>query len=300
MEWLAEALGIADRTVEQAVFSVILIVALLLLRWTILRWLRAQLDDAESQYRATKLTNAAITVTALISLLFIWVDAFGSLTTYLGLLSAGIAVALGDLLKNMAGWVYIMTRKPFQVGDRIEVKGLHGDVADVRLFRFTVMEVGNWVEGDQITGRLAHVPNGVIFTDTVANYTEGFEYIWDEISFTVTFESSWERGEELLRQAMRSTVPEAKEAASEGIWRTAREYRITIGELEPEVFIRVDDHGVTLIGRYLVGARQRRVVKSALWRSILDVVGGEPAVSFAYPTTRAYFDSPIEVANNPD
>ena len=215
MEWLAETLGIADRTVEQAVFSVILIVALLLLRATILRWLRAQLDDAESQYRATKLTNAAITVTALISLLFIWIDAFGSLTTYLGLLSAGIAVALGDLLKNMAGWVYIMTRKPFQVGDRIEVKGLHGDVADVRLFRFTVMEVGNWVEGDQITGRLAHVPNGVIFTDTVANYTEGFEHIWDEISFTVTFESRWERGEELLRQAIRSTVPEAGENASE-------------------------------------------------------------------------------------
>lgn len=135
-----------------------LIVALLLLRSTILRRLRAQLDDAESQYRATKLTNAAITVTALISLLFIWIDAFGSLTTYLGLLSAGIAVALGDLLKNMAGWVYI---------------------------------------------------------------------------------------------------------------------------LESDVYIRVDDHGVTLIGRYLVDARRKRVVKSALWRSILDVVGGKPAVSFA-------------------
>lgn len=154
-----------------------LIVALLLLRSTILRRLRAQLDDAESQYRATKLTNAAITVTALISLLFIWIDAFGSLTTYLGLLSAGIAVALGDLLKNMAGWVYI---------------------------------------------------------------------------------------------------------------------------LESDVYIRVDDHGVTLIGRYLVDARRKRVVKSALWRSILDVVGGEPAVSFAYPTTRAYFDSPIEVSTTPD
>ncbi len=299
MEWLADTLGIANRTVEQAVISFVVVAGLITLRWAILRWLRPQLEDVESQYRATKLTNAAITVTALISLLFIWIDAFASLTTFLGLLSAGIAIALGDLLKNMAGWAYIMTRKPFQVGDRIEVRGRHGDVADVRLFRFTLMEIGNWVEGDQITGRLVHVPNGVIFTDDLANYTEGFDYIWEEIGFTVTFESSWERGEELLRQAIRTAVPEAKEEASEGIWQTARDYRLTIGELDSDVFIRVDDHGVTLIGRYLVNVRQRRMVKSELWRSILDAVGGEPAVSFAYPTTRTYFDSPIEVTNNP-
>lgn len=298
MEWLADTLGIANRTVEQAVISFVVVAGLITLRWAILRWLRPQLEDVESQYRATKLTNAAITVTALISLLFIWIDAFASLTTFLGLLSAGIAIALGDLLKNMAGWAYIMTRKPFQVGDRIEVRGRHGDVADVRLFRFTLMEIGNWVEGDQITGRLVHVPNGVIFTDDLANYTEGFDYIWEEIGFTVTFESSWERGEELLRQAIRTAVPEAKEEASEGIWQTARDYRLTIGELDSDVFIRVDDHGVTLIGRYLVNVRQRRMVKSTLWRSILDAVGGEPAVSFAYPTTRTYFDSPIEVTNN--
>jgi len=299
MEWLADALGIAHRTVEQAVISFVVVAGLIILRWVILRWLRPQLEDVESQYRATKLTNAAITVTALISLLFIWIDAFASLTTFLGLLSAGIAIALGDLLKNMAGWAYIMTRKPFQVGDRIEVRGRHGDVADVRLFRFTLMEIGNWVEGDQITGRLVHVPNGVIFTDDLANYTEGFDYIWEEIGFTVTFESSWERGEELLRQAIRRAVPEAKEEASEGIWQTARDYRLTIGELNSDVFIRVDDHGVTLIGRYLVNVRQRRMVKSTLWRSILDAVGSEPAVSFAYPTTRTYFDSPIELTNNP-
>jgi small-conductance mechanosensitive channel len=299
MEWLAESLGIADRTVEQIVTSVILIIGLLLLRWVALRWLRAQLEEPESQYRATKLTNATITVVALISLLFIWVDAFASLTTFLGLLSAGIAIALGDLLKNMAGWVYIMTRKPFQVGDRIEVMDLHGDVADVRLFRFTVMEIGNWVEGDQITGRLVHVPNGVIFTDTLANYTEGFDQIWEEISYTVTFESDWKRGEEVLKDAIAASVPEAKEAASEGIWETARDYRITIGALEASVFLRVDDHGVTLIGRYLVNARQRRVVKSALWRAILESVDNEPTVAFAYPTLRTYFEAPIEVVNNP-
>jgi small-conductance mechanosensitive channel len=299
MEWLAESLGIADRTMEQIVTSVILIIGLLLLRWVALRWLRTQLDEPESQYRATKLTNATITVVALISLLFVWVDAFASLTTFLGLLSAGIAVALGDLLKNMAGWVYIMTRNPFQVGDRIEVLDLHGDVADVRLFRFTVMEVGNWVEGDQITGRLVHVPNGVIFTDTLANYTEGFDQIWEEISYTVTFESDWKRGEELLKDAIAASVPEAKEAASEGIWEAARDYRIDVGSLESSAFLRVDDHGVTLIGRYLVDARRRRIVKSALWRTILEAVDNEPNVSFAYPTTRTYFEAPIEVVNNP-
>jgi small-conductance mechanosensitive channel len=117
------------------------------------------------------------TVIALLAPAWIWIDAFNDLGTFLGLLSAGVAIALADVLKNMAGWMYIPSRRPFRVGDRIEIEGTRGDVVDIRLFCFSLMEIGNWVDAEQSTGRLVHVPNGSVFINQVANYTEGFQYI---------------------------------------------------------------------------------------------------------------------------
>ena len=91
-----------------------------------------------------------------ITLSFVWLEAFDDLTTYLGLVSAGLAIALADLLKNIAGWFYILVRRPFRVGDRIEIDGVQGDVVDVRIVRFSLIEIGNWVGSDQPTGEILY------------------------------------------------------------------------------------------------------------------------------------------------
>jgi hypothetical protein len=93
----------------------------------------------------------------------IWLTGMETLVTFLGLLSAGIAIALKDPLINIAGWVYILARKPFNVGERIEINNVAGDVIDIRIFQFSILEIGNWVQADQSTGRVLHIPNGVIF-----------------------------------------------------------------------------------------------------------------------------------------
>ena len=300
MEEIAEFLGIQTATLNRAVSSVVVIVVFALGRWLFLRWMRSNFDEGDAQFRATKISNYVTTALIILSLLFIWIDALDSLTTYLGLVSAGIAIALGDLLKNMAGWFYVLTRRPFRIGDRVEVSGLSGDVIDIRLFRFTIMEVGNWVAADQSTGRLVHVPNGILFTNTLANYTEGFTHIWDEIPVTFTFESDWNRGETIVREAISDQVPRVAEEAGEKIRETAREYQIKVGALTPIVYLSVVDHGVVLTARYLVEARRRRTVAAALWRSILEKVTADDTVHFAYPTVRTYFEGPISVTNRPD
>lgn len=301
VEEIAETLGVNSRQLSQTVYSVALVIGLLLLRWALKRWARGQLSDADddAQYRANKTINYVITILMLVGLLFIWLDSFGSLTTYLGLVSAGIAIALSDLLKNMAGWAFILSRHPLRVGDRIEVRGMQGDVIDIRLFRFTVMEVGNWVDADQSTGRLIHIPNGIVFTDSVANYTEGFTHIWDEIPVTVTFESDWELAENLIRAAIADHVPDAEAAAGNRIRATAREYQIRIGRLTPTVYLDVQDIGVRLTARYLVEARQRRTIQQEVWKGILRLFEAEPSVHFAYPTVRTYFEGPISVSGPP-
>ena len=78
---------------------------------------------------------------------------------------------------NLVGWQYIVWKKPFDVGDRIEIGQNSGDVIDITPFNFTVMEIGNWVNADESTGRIIHVPNGQVFTQPLANYGKGFQFI---------------------------------------------------------------------------------------------------------------------------
>ena len=199
MDWIEENIGLAIDTQEKILASVLVIVGLLLIRWLIIRAVHRTLtDDDEAVYRTRKITAYAATVIAILTISFIWLEAFNDFGTYLGLLSAGLAIALSDVLKNIAGWIYLVVRRPFRVGDRVEFRTVRGDVIDLRLFRFTLMEIGNWVDAEQSTGRLIHIPNGLLFTHDVFNYTEGFPYLWDEIPVLITFESDWRLAEELI------------------------------------------------------------------------------------------------------
>ena len=295
MDQIAESLNISRPALENIVLSVGVIVGLVIIRLVVLRWIRTQTDDPEAQFRAKKITSTVATFIGLVTLAFIWIDAFNSLATYLGLLSAGVAVALGDLLKNMAGYAYIMTRHPCRIGDRVEIRGIKGDVIDIRMFRFTLMEVGNWVDADQSTGRLVHVPNGAVFVDALINYTEGFSHIWDEIPVQITFESDWSKAEEMMRDVIDEHAPDVESSARNRIRETAKEYQIKIGKLTPIVYLSVGESGVILTARYLVEARRRRTVNSEMWRGILEAFSAETSVDFAYPTVRTYLEGPITV-----
>lgn len=292
MQDLADALNMDVTTLSGILWTVIALVAVLVLRHVFRRVIAANVEDA---YRANKVVNYVATFIFLITATFIWVDAFDQLGTYLGLVSAGIAIALADLLKNMAGWAYILTRRPLNVGDRIEVNKVKGDVVDVRLFRFSLMEVEGWVGAEQSTGRLVHVPNGVVFTTEVANYTEGFGYIWHEIPVLVTFESDWKLAEQVMLEILESEAPDIEGPAGATIRATARRYSIRVGTLTPTVYLTVKESGVQLTARFLVEARTRRGREDRIWRSILEAFAEQPTIDLAYPTVRTYFSGPIQL-----
>jgi small-conductance mechanosensitive channel len=110
------------------------------------------------------------------------------------------------------------------VDDRIEVDGVIGDVIDIRVFRTTVLEIGNWVDADQSTGRIVHVPNGKVFQDHIFNATEGFGYLWHEIPLHVTFESDWRRAEALMQAALDEAGAHTAEEATHRIHQASRFY----------------------------------------------------------------------------
>ena len=288
-EWVADTLGLSDQVAGQLLATLATLIVVFVARAFVMRTVHRRVEDAELAFRARKATTYVSTAAIVIAIGSIWSSAFGDVGTFLGLLSAGIAIALADVFLNLAGWVYIVTRRPFKVGDRIEVAGIAGDVVDIRVFRFTLLEIKNWVEADQSTGRLMHMPNGMLFKQGMANYTEAFNHIWHEIPVLVTFESDWEIGERLLLDALEPyhMTDEERHAAND-FRRASREYFIRYKELDPIVYVTVKDSGVLLTARLLVHPRRRRGIEDAIWRSVLKAIAAEPVVELAYPTIRTF------------
>ena len=106
-------------------------------------------------------------------------------------------------------------RRPFALGDRIQIGKHSGDVIDIRFFQFTINEIGNWVDADQSTGRIIHIPNGKVFTEAQANFTQGFSHIWNEIGVLVTFESDWEKAKNILEKIVEKHAASLTKAAEQ-------------------------------------------------------------------------------------
>ncbi len=162
------------------------------------RIIHRYIKDLRAKYFARKRIDYILFAIAAFFIFRLWILDIGSLGTFLGLLSAGVAVALKDPLMNLAGWMFILWRKPFTVGDRIQIGPHKGDVIDIRAFQFTLLEIENWVKAEQSTGRVIHIPNSRVFTEMVANYTQSFEFIWNEIPVLITFESNYKKAKKLL------------------------------------------------------------------------------------------------------
>ena len=274
---------------SRVVASVAVLIVILVLRFAAARFIGHRVTDPDLQFRARKALAYAATTILVVSLVFIWLPFVDDLATFLGLLSAGLAIALADVFLNLAGWVYIVFRRPFKVGDRIEIGESAGDVIDIRAFRFTLLEIRDWVDADQSTGRVVHIPNEMLFRQPMANFTEGFHYIWHEIPVLVTFESDWRAGERYLMDALDGVAIDPVDARRkiEQVSAT-RDYRISYSQLTPIVYVSTRDSGVLLTGRVLVEARTRRSVEDSVWRSLLDAFDADPAVELAYPTIRGY------------
>lgn len=268
--------------------SIIVIIALWVIKWAIVRAVFEKTTSIKVRYQWRKGINYIIFFLGVIILIFIWAQGFGSTATFLGLLSAGIAVALKDPIVNLAGWIFIISRKPFIVGDRIEIGNVKGDVIDSAVFEFSLMEIGNWVGADQSTGRIIHVPNGKVFTDLIGNYTKGFEYIWNEIPVLITFESNWEKAKKILKEVVNKNAEEVSTSAERKIKETARRFMIFYKTLTPTVYTSVKESGVLLTIRYMCDARKRRGSEQVMWEAILKEFSKHKDIDLAYPTERRY------------
>lgn len=268
--------------------SIAIILILWLLRIVILRLVRKRVKDVKVKYKWRKYITYIIVPVGIYMVANVWFDEFQSVSTFLGLVSAGIAIALREPLVNLAGWLFIIWRNPFSVGDRIQIGDEFGDVIDQRIFQFTIMEIGNWVDAEQYTGRMVHIPNSKVFTEVQANYSSGFNFIWNEIQVLVTFESDWKKAKDVLTKVAIAHGKEYGEKAENEVFLASAEFMIYRPEYTPTVYTSVEDSGVELTIRYATPLRQRRITEQKIWEDILLEFALHDDIDFAYPTTRFY------------
>jgi len=285
-------LGTSDWQTK-VVESVVIVLVLIILRRLVLRVVEPRIENPTTVYWWSKTSGYAVFAVAVVSIVAIWVEAIRSLGTFLGLLTAGLAIALKDLVADLAGWIFILWRKPFELGDRIQIGEHAGDVIDIRLFAFTLMEIGNWVDADQSTGRMIHVPNAKVFTDPLANYTSGFPFLWNELGVMVTFESDWRRAKEILSEIVDEVTEGISQTAERTLRSTSRRFLIHYSKLTPIVYTSVKDSGIMLTIRYLCDPRARRGTAEGIWERVLDRFHEHDGIDLAYPTQRVYLN-PIE------
>ena len=290
IEWIEKTWRISETSQLKILYSLITFLILWTLRKLLVKLVNNKIENVREQYHWRNGVNNAYYIFLIIIISSIWVDKMGSLATFFGLVTAGLAIALQDPIVNVAGWLFILIRKPFEVGDRIQIGDHAGDVIDIRFFQFTLNEINNWVDADQSTGRIIHVPNGQIFKLPQANYNQGFLHIWNEIGILITFESNWQKAKDILSVIVKKHTEHLTKEAQEKLIEASKKYMIFYGTLTPIVYTAVKDSGVMLTMRYLVNPRKRRLTEHNIWEEVLQRFAESNDIDFAYPTQRIYLN----------
>jgi small-conductance mechanosensitive channel len=257
-------------------------------------------EDADSRYRARKAVSVTGYVLVVFYLTLVFRDRLGGLTLAFGIIGAGIAFALQEVVASVAGWAALLFGRFYRVGDRIEVGSVRGDVIDIGVLRTTLMEVGQWVRGDLYSGRIVRMANSAVFKEPVFNYSADFPFLWDEIVVPIRFGSHREQTRAMLLQAaveiVGSYVPTAKSAWTQMVNR----YMVEAASVEPMVSLVVTDNWLEYTLRYVVDYRKRRSMRDALFRRILDAVDASSGtVTLASSTFEVVQVPPLRVDLQP-
>jgi small-conductance mechanosensitive channel len=237
-------------------------------------------DSPRVRFWSQQGTAILLTLVLALGVVSIWFDDPAKLGTAFGLVTAGIAFALQRVITAVAGYFVILRGKTFNVGDRIVMGGVRGDVISLSFMQTKIMEMGEpppvqdatpavWVHSRQFTGRICTVTNDKIFDEPVYNYTHHFPFIWDEIRLPVHYTDDRSRAEAILLEAARRHALTSDKVPAERLEELERLYGLKHLDIEPRVFWRITDNWLELALRFLSHDHGTRAVKDRMSRDIL-------------------------------
>ena len=268
------------KLVTVAVGLLIIAISVWIFRWILAR----SIKDPGTLYHAKKMVVVLGYVVGVVLIAVVFSDRLGRAAVALGVAGAGIAFALQEVIASVAGWVAIALGNFYKTGDRVQVGGIKGDVIDIGMLRTTVMEIGQWVNGDLYNGRIVRVANSFVFKEPVFNYSGDFPFLWDEIVVPVKYGSDYRLARQTFERVIEEVTGEYARHAKVAWSDLVRQYLIEPTEIDPRVYLVANDNWMEFSVRYVVDYKKRRSTKDRLFTRILEEIdrtGGRVALASA-------------------
>lgn len=277
--------GVTPENGRKLLLSVVF-VAIVLLASRALRALvglvlrRTDATGIQTRFWTRQAVSLLTAVVLILGVLSIWFNDPTRLATAFGLISAGLAFALQQVVTSIAGYFVILRGSTFTVGDRISMGGVRGDVLRLGFIQTTIMEMGQppsvqgadpamWVRSRQFTGRIVTVTNSKIFAEPVFNYTRDFPFIWEEMALPITYTADRHRAEAILLEAAKLHGIDPNSVAADAMSYLQARFGVDPIDLVPKVYWRITDNWLELTVRFVLGTHQIRGAKDAMSRYIL-------------------------------
>lgn len=274
--------GVTAENGRKVVMTAVVLIVVPLIGWAIsqLISLTGRVTSKRIAFWTKQGTSLLVAVIVILMLISIWFDDPNRLATVLGLVTAGVAVAMQRVITSIAGYFLILRGKVFNVGDRIVIGGVRGDVVDLSFIQTTVMEMGEskgeqsdspaaWVRSRQYTGRLVTVSNAVMFDQPVYNYTREFPFIFEELALPIPYDADCQKAEEIILAAATKHTLKYTELEKEAIQELKRRYFLGNENPGPRVYWRLTDNWIEMSVRFVVPDHGVRAIKDAMSREML-------------------------------
>lgn len=199
---------------------------------------------------------------------------WGDIGFIAGLLTVALGWALQKPIAGVVAWIIIISKRPFHIGDRIEINTMKGDITDITLTHIYLNEIGGTIDGEELSDRTIMIPTSIIFDDEIINYNHKDNLILDEVISSITYESNLEKAEEIVKESAKKIIEQLK-----------KQYPKQYSNKHPHTRLQFKDSGVDVTVRYHTIATQRNQISTDIRREIYKQIRRTPEVEFAYPHT---------------
>jgi len=194
-----------------------------------------------------------------------------------GLLTVALGWALQKPISGVVAWLILTIKRPIHIGDRVIISNIKGDITDITLTHIFLDEVGGTIIGEESSGRTVMLPTSIIFEEEIINYTHQDDYILDEVTTAITYESDLKKAEELIIKSVERIMKPLWEKFPKRIKRDIHNRLV------------FKDSGIDVTVRYFTIATNRNQISTDIRREIFNQIRNTKAVEIAYPHTEVLF-----------
>lgn len=260
-----------EANTTQYIYLIFITVFFFLLRLIILKFIKNRISEKKN-FRLYKIYINYIFLLVLIMFYIpILLPSLKEFITMLALFGAGVILVFKEIIINFFSFFYILIRKPFIIGDRIQVQNLYGDILDVRLLDFSIIQLYPQKYGGQSSGRVIHIPNSFAILYPVINFSKEFAFNWLEIQIPLTYKSNWQKAEKIIHKILKNILDKIEENDPK-INFSRTEYNIHYSKLTPKTYVEFLNGAIIITIRFLCEPKKQRIFKDIFWREFLTSI----------------------------